>query len=161
MIPGLGRSPGEGKGNPLQYSGLENSMGCILHGVAYSMGLQSRKENTKYPQVLHFRGVVAPNGHKAQHFFLPCSAYWGNLSLPKGFPDSSAGKESTRNAGDPASIPSQILCSSDWKVWWKVQKRHIGPECHSFCPLPFTPRVTPIPAKVLCQGSCPRQVKFL
>ena len=27
MIPGLGRSPGEGKGHPLQYSGLENSMG--------------------------------------------------------------------------------------------------------------------------------------
>ena len=26
-IPGLGRSPGEGKGYPLQYSGLENSMG--------------------------------------------------------------------------------------------------------------------------------------
>ena len=25
--PGLGRSPGEGKGYPLQYSGLENSMG--------------------------------------------------------------------------------------------------------------------------------------
>ena len=33
-IPGLGRSPGEGKGYPLQYSGLENSMGCIVHGVA-------------------------------------------------------------------------------------------------------------------------------
>ena len=28
-IPGLGRSPGEGKGYPLQYSGLENSMNCI------------------------------------------------------------------------------------------------------------------------------------
>ena len=28
MIPGLGRSPGEGKGYPLQYSGLENSMAC-------------------------------------------------------------------------------------------------------------------------------------
>ena len=28
-IPGLGRSPGEGKGFPLQYSGLENSMGYI------------------------------------------------------------------------------------------------------------------------------------
>ena len=26
LIPGLGRSPGEGKGHPLQYSGLENSM---------------------------------------------------------------------------------------------------------------------------------------
>ena len=32
MIPGLGRSPGEGNGYPLQYSGLENSMDCIVHG---------------------------------------------------------------------------------------------------------------------------------
>ena len=32
-IPGLGRCPGEGKGYPLQYSGLENSMDCV-HGVA-------------------------------------------------------------------------------------------------------------------------------
>ena len=31
--PGLGRSPGEGKGYPLQYSDLENSMPCIVHGV--------------------------------------------------------------------------------------------------------------------------------
>ena len=33
-IPGLGRYPGEGKGCPLQYSGLENSMDCIIHKVA-------------------------------------------------------------------------------------------------------------------------------
>ena len=33
-IPGLGRSPGEGKGYPLQHSGLENFMDCIVHGVA-------------------------------------------------------------------------------------------------------------------------------
>ena len=32
-IPGLGRSPGEGKGYPLQYSDLENSMDCIVYGV--------------------------------------------------------------------------------------------------------------------------------
>ena len=32
-IPGLGRYPGEGKGYLLQYSGLENSMDCIVHGV--------------------------------------------------------------------------------------------------------------------------------
>ena len=31
-IPGLGRSPGEGNGYPLQYSGLENSMDSIVHG---------------------------------------------------------------------------------------------------------------------------------
>ena len=36
LIPGLGRSPGEGKGYPLQYSGLENSMDCIVHGVSKS-----------------------------------------------------------------------------------------------------------------------------
>ena len=35
-IPLLGRSPGEGKGYPLQYSGLENSMDCVVHGVAKS-----------------------------------------------------------------------------------------------------------------------------
>ena len=35
-IPALGRSTGEGKGYPLQYSGLENSMDCIVHGVAES-----------------------------------------------------------------------------------------------------------------------------
>ena len=33
LIPGLGRSVGEGNGNPLQYSGQENSMDCIVHGV--------------------------------------------------------------------------------------------------------------------------------
>ena len=33
-IPGLGRFPGEGKGYPLQFSGLENSMDYIVHGVA-------------------------------------------------------------------------------------------------------------------------------
>ena len=31
-IPGLGRSLGEGKGYPLQYSGLENSIDCTVHG---------------------------------------------------------------------------------------------------------------------------------
>ena len=35
-IPGLGRSPGEGNGYPLQHSGLQNSMDCIVHGVTKS-----------------------------------------------------------------------------------------------------------------------------
>ena len=35
-MSGLGRSSGEGKGYPLQYSGLENSINCIGHGVAKS-----------------------------------------------------------------------------------------------------------------------------
>ena len=36
LIPGLGRSPEKGKGYPLQYSGLENSIYCIVHGVRRS-----------------------------------------------------------------------------------------------------------------------------
>ena len=38
-IPGLTRSPGEGKGYPLQYSGLKN---CTVHGVAKSQTLLSK-----------------------------------------------------------------------------------------------------------------------
>ena len=36
LIPESGRSPGDWKSYPLQYSGLENSMGCIVHGVTKS-----------------------------------------------------------------------------------------------------------------------------
>ena len=36
LIPGLGRSPEEGKGDPLQYSGLEKSMDYTVHGVTKS-----------------------------------------------------------------------------------------------------------------------------
>ena len=42
LISGLGRSAGEGKGYPLQYSGLENSMDCIVHRVIKS---QTRLSN--------------------------------------------------------------------------------------------------------------------
>ena len=48
--PGLGRSPGEGKGYPLQCSGLENSMDCIVHGLAES----DRTEQLS----LHFTGCL-------------------------------------------------------------------------------------------------------
>ena len=36
LIPGLGRFPGAGKGYPFQYSSLENSMDCAVHGVTQS-----------------------------------------------------------------------------------------------------------------------------
>ena len=50
LIPGLGRSPGEGKGYLLQYSGLENSMD-IVHGV-----LKSRTQLSGYH--FHFQGAL-------------------------------------------------------------------------------------------------------
>ena len=47
LIPGLGRSPGEGNGYPLQYSGLENSMDrgawqAKVHGVTKESGITER-----------------------------------------------------------------------------------------------------------------------
>ena len=36
LMPGLGRSPGDGKGSPLQYSDLQNSMHYVVHGLANS-----------------------------------------------------------------------------------------------------------------------------
>ena len=57
-IPVLGRSPGEGNGNPLQYSCLENPMDrgawwAIAHGVTKSQTwsyLACKKKRTQYPQ---------------------------------------------------------------------------------------------------------------
>ena len=50
-IPGLDRSPAERNGYPLQYSGLENSMDCIVHGVTKS---QTRLSNFHLPTHLAF-----------------------------------------------------------------------------------------------------------
>ena len=51
-IPGLGRSPGERKGYPFQYSGLENSMDCKVHGVTKSR-----------TQLSNFHLILPSTGH--------------------------------------------------------------------------------------------------
>ena len=59
LTPGLGRSPGEGTVHPLQYSGLENSMYCTVHGIAES-------DTTKRLSLSLFHFLST----KAQEFFL-------------------------------------------------------------------------------------------
>ena len=55
LIPGLGRYPGQENGYPFQYSGLENSIDCTVHGVAKSQTqpsdfhLVARQESAKGP----------------------------------------------------------------------------------------------------------------
>ena len=49
-------SPGEGKGYPLQYSGLENSMDCIVHGVTESQTQLSNFHFTSPP--ISTRGIM-------------------------------------------------------------------------------------------------------
>ena len=57
LIPGLGRFPGEGNNYPLQYSGLENSMNCIVYEVAKS---QTQLSNFQSQDIFHicFRGCM-------------------------------------------------------------------------------------------------------
>ena len=58
LIPGLGRSLGDGKGYPLQYSGLENTMNCIVHGIA-----KSRTQLRNFHSLIQNRGVEALQGN--------------------------------------------------------------------------------------------------
>ena len=60
LIPGLGRFPGEGKGYALQYSGLENSMDCTIHGVTKS---QTGPSNF---HLLHLRNFATSLYHTCQ-----------------------------------------------------------------------------------------------
>ena len=57
-VPGLGGCPGEGKGYPQQYSGLENSMDCIGHGVAKSW---ARLSNFHFINHYHFNASNSSN----------------------------------------------------------------------------------------------------
>ena len=59
LIPGLERSPGEGNGNPLQYSCLENPMDrgawrAIVHGVA-----KSRTRLSEFAFTFHFFFILS------------------------------------------------------------------------------------------------------
>ena len=55
LMPVLGRSPGEGKGYPLQYCDLENSRDCIVHGVAKS---QTQLSNFHFTFILYMRKLM-------------------------------------------------------------------------------------------------------
>ena len=56
-IPELGRSPGEGKGYPLQYSGLENSMECIHKYIQYINKLIQSNINKIYNLIKYLNKI--------------------------------------------------------------------------------------------------------
>ena len=98
-IPGSGRSPGEGNGYPLQYSGLENSMDCIVHGVAKS---RTRLSN------FHFTSWTVTLQAPLSMWFLR-QEYWSEMPfLPSGdLPDS--GIKSTSPASPELQVESLLL----------------------------------------------------
>ena len=78
LIPELGRSLGEGKGYPLQYFGLENPMGCIVHGGHREL----HTTETEWLSLLLFKMLVYVDCERGlehlamitlyHHFFLQC-----------------------------------------------------------------------------------------
>ena len=85
LIPELGRSPGEGNNYPLQYSVLENSMDCTIHGVT--------KSHVYLCVSVHSVNVSTPLQINVL-FQSSCPSWYG-----------SAGKESASNAGDWVQSP--------------------------------------------------------
>ena len=69
LIPGSGRYPGEGNGYPLQYSGLENPMDCIVNGVTKSQ-----------TQLGDFHWTVAHQAPRSMGFSR--QEYWSGLPCP-------------------------------------------------------------------------------
>ena len=70
LIPGLGRSPGEGNGSPLQYSCLENPLGrgalwAAVHGVTTKLLIIS----------LSFRFFSAECGDSREHSIFPIAFF--------------------------------------------------------------------------------------
>ena len=62
-ISGLGRSPGEGNGNPLQYSCLGNLMDSgawqtIVHGVAKELDMTQQLSNNTYGQSITTKSLI-------------------------------------------------------------------------------------------------------
>ena len=86
-IPGLGRSPGEGKGYPLQYSGLENSMDSIVNGVAKSRtqlsNFHSLTEHQFKDKVLEDVQIVIDAAKQLQSWLTLCDPIDGS---PPGSP---------------------------------------------------------------------------
>ena len=90
LIPGLGRSPGEGKGYPLHYSGLENSMDCIVTKTVWG----HKELDTTERLSLHFTLLCLKLNKKTVcelHFTLICFHSYnphllkpGDLYLGKG-----------------------------------------------------------------------------
>ena len=101
--PGFGRSPGEGKGYPLQYSGLENSMNCIVHGVTES-------DTTEQLSHSSFRAVSQEAG-------VSLVAQWIRIRLPaQGTRVQSSVWEDSTFCGQPSLLAPQLLSSCDTSI---------------------------------------------
>ena len=102
LIPGSGSSHGVGNGNPLQYSGLENSMGrgawwATVHGVTKELDMTERARTHTHTHT-----------HKDQHILI--SSSWDSIS--------SSSTISAKAKSPSASHPPLLSCC---RAYWKLR----------------------------------------
>ena len=121
MIPGLGRSPGEGNGYPLQYSGLENPMDYSPWG---------RKESDTRLSDFHFSSRAAS-----------VSGLWGWDSVPQ--PHPKAVLEGVWGRQCPAPMVQTLL--SSWRCSEPLPLSYQPLTAAHNCPLPYLRSNLPSP----------------
>ena len=102
LIPELGRFPGKGKGSPFQYSGLENSIDCVVHEVA--------KGQTRL-RYFHMQNMVASQVAFVVKIQLPMQDARPRSLIPG----------SGRSSGEGNGSPLQYSClgnPTDRESWW-------------------------------------------
>ena len=107
-IPELGRPPGEGKGYPLEYSGLENSMDVIVHSQIWPW-------STKW------------SGAKANRVL------WGEHTGHSKHPHPTTQEKTThgQHQGQHWNQIDYILCSQRWRSSIQSAKTRLGTDCGS------------------------------
>ena len=151
--PGLGRSPGEGKCYPLHYSGLENAMRCIVHGVA-----KSRTQLREFHFHFDLQSNAIPIDTGSKMLYKSNRQGFSGNSAQNGWPVSNH-KKTFSSVQFSRSVVSDFL--------WPYELQHARPPCPS--PTPgFHPNSCPsswwchpaISSSVIPFSSCPQLDKL-
>ena len=133
-VPRLGRSPGEGKGNPLQYSSLETSMGCVVHGVAKS---QTQLNNFHFFFCDFWRWVTLNNYEGSEIINLVCYSFM-DVSRRHENPGSGTKDIITHDTANSISWVLTYLCCFHFPLaprvtWWaQLDAVDMVGLCHSW-----------------------------
>jgi len=146
-IPGLGRSPGEGNGNPLQYSCLENPMDegawwATVHGVTKSWTRLSHFTSLHY-RVLECKSRKSRNTWSNRQIW-PWTIEWSRAEANRVLPRERTGHSkyplpTTQEKTLPWTSPDgqyqnqsdHILCSQRWRSSIQSAKTRPGADCGS------------------------------
>ena len=119
-IPGLGRSPGEGIRYPLQYSSLENSMDCKVHGV-------TKSQTSMHACMLScFRGVPLFSTLWTVSHQTPLSMRFSRQEYWSGLPCHSPG-----NLSNPGIEPVFLMSPALAAKFFTISTTWEAPEVHS------------------------------